>query len=285
MQEGTFWMTDLWRAVGGLREDLLYAGDFDLWRRMSEHVEFVSVDNVLAVHRRHHAQLTNSLDRYLAELDVALGDAGLKVRDEAWAEFVDSGWQRVLAEEKGYLGTLARYNIATRRWDFLSTPVLPRSATVLKEVLTPGGSLKSLPLLPRNGFGAYEGPYDQWNLPSYVRWANASRCSFELPEPVEGHLELFLVCRNLPRPMSAHFVSERGEQSASVVIPGTTDPRDFLVQTSMVLEGPAQRLELVMAGGEPRETWILFVNGWVTMKKSLSATELPGILQRLVRRL
>jgi hypothetical protein len=58
-QEGCFWRRGLWEAVGGridTRWDL--AGDFDLWTRMAEHADLVTVRTVLGGNRQHAEQRT-----------------------------------------------------------------------------------------------------------------------------------------------------------------------------------------------------------------------------------
>jgi hypothetical protein len=53
-QESTFWRRSLWEAEGGgLRIDLKYAMDFDLWTRFARHVPLVTVPTVMAGFRRH----------------------------------------------------------------------------------------------------------------------------------------------------------------------------------------------------------------------------------------
>ena len=58
-QESCFWRRSLWQKVGGIdcRYDL--AGDFDLWARMAEHAELVTVSTVLGGNRRHAEQRSN----------------------------------------------------------------------------------------------------------------------------------------------------------------------------------------------------------------------------------
>lgn len=53
MQQATFWNRDLWDKTGPLREDLHFAMDLDLWRRMFDIVRPVTTDRVLACYRLH----------------------------------------------------------------------------------------------------------------------------------------------------------------------------------------------------------------------------------------
>jgi glycosyltransferase involved in cell wall biosynthesis len=263
MQEGVFWRSELWARVSGLRPELRLAGDFDLWRRMSKHSEFVAIDNVLAVHRRHPGQLTHNLDPYLAEIDASLGDRGVGDRDTAWNEFDRSPWKQTLAEQKGYVGTLATYDYTERAWSFTTRSVIPRSVAVVDHVISPGLRKVALPLVPRGGFGKFEGPYDQWGLPWPVAWATSPACTLEIPAEVRGQVDLYIVCRNHPSPIEARLSSEDGEQSAAIEIPVTGTHKDFLLTARIETRGRTKRFLLHMRGGEPRNTWILFVNGWV----------------------
>lgn len=48
-QPSCFWRRRLWNAVGGVREHLHLAMDYDLWLRFAEHERLFSVDEVLSV--------------------------------------------------------------------------------------------------------------------------------------------------------------------------------------------------------------------------------------------
>ena len=69
-QEGSFWTSHLWRQCGGLNwAEFRLAGDWDLWRRMALHAPLVTLDTVLAYHRRHENQLSKAVVRYNREMD------------------------------------------------------------------------------------------------------------------------------------------------------------------------------------------------------------------------
>jgi glycosyltransferase involved in cell wall biosynthesis len=55
-QESCFWRRWLWEKAGGIRTQWDLAGDFDLWVRMAEHADLVTVCTVLAGSRQHIAQ-------------------------------------------------------------------------------------------------------------------------------------------------------------------------------------------------------------------------------------
>jgi glycosyltransferase involved in cell wall biosynthesis len=46
-QESCFWRRGLWEKAGGLRVDLQYAADFELWTRFAQHAELYSVSTLL----------------------------------------------------------------------------------------------------------------------------------------------------------------------------------------------------------------------------------------------
>lgn len=46
-QESTFWRRSLWERTGGLRTDLLYAADFELWTRFAEYADLHAVSTLL----------------------------------------------------------------------------------------------------------------------------------------------------------------------------------------------------------------------------------------------
>jgi glycosyltransferase involved in cell wall biosynthesis len=47
-QPSSFWSCDLWRRAGGLREDLHFAMDYDLWTRFAERATLHMIDDVLS---------------------------------------------------------------------------------------------------------------------------------------------------------------------------------------------------------------------------------------------
>jgi glycosyltransferase involved in cell wall biosynthesis len=46
-QESCFWRRTLWEKVGGLRAELQYAADFDLWTRFAQHADLHAVSTLL----------------------------------------------------------------------------------------------------------------------------------------------------------------------------------------------------------------------------------------------
>jgi glycosyltransferase involved in cell wall biosynthesis len=68
-QESTFWKRSLWeRAGGGIRADLEYAGDLDLWIRFFRIAPLYRLDAFLGGYRKHGNQKVELFkDRYIAE--------------------------------------------------------------------------------------------------------------------------------------------------------------------------------------------------------------------------
>ncbi len=101
MQEGTYWTPALWQKCGGLDGSLKLAGDWDLWRRIAEHADWLGVKVVLAYHRRHSLQLSNDLDKYWAEVDRVTAACGLDncspnlgaIGNQAWIDIDTNRWE------------------------------------------------------------------------------------------------------------------------------------------------------------------------------------------------
>ena len=111
-QETTFWRRALWnRAGGGLKTDLQYAGDIELWARFFRHAPLYTVDTLLGGFRKYGNQKTALfMDRYLAEAEAVLDEelrlfkagthpdllpaaAPLVIDQRKLRAFIDSAWQ------------------------------------------------------------------------------------------------------------------------------------------------------------------------------------------------
>lgn len=73
-QEGSFWLQELYEAVGGIDSSFKLAGDFDLWRRFASRCELLAVDKPLASFRSHQMQLSKQIDQYRLEVDNSIAD-------------------------------------------------------------------------------------------------------------------------------------------------------------------------------------------------------------------
>ncbi|MEO6610492.1 MAG: glycosyltransferase [Aestuariivirga sp.] len=130
-QEGTFWRSELWEKVEGLNPTLRLAGDFDLWRRFSQHAEYHTLDTITAIHRTRAGQLSSDMKRYYVEVDRIM--ATLQESDE-----------KPPAE-----GTFFKYQLGQENW---------------KRHTSPARTWR-----PIRGMGAFEGPYLELGITS-GRW-------------------------------------------------------------------------------------------------------------------
>jgi glycosyltransferase involved in cell wall biosynthesis len=78
-----FWRRRLWDVVGGLREDLHYAMDYDLWLRFAERTSLHRIDDVLS------AAIRDS------------GGKSFEHRDRAWAEVIRCAYEFAGRESMG----------------------------------------------------------------------------------------------------------------------------------------------------------------------------------------
>ena len=165
MQEGTFWKAELWLKAGGLRSDLRLAGDFDLWRRFAAETSYVSVDTILAGHRRHSGQLSENPTAYFAELDASM-EPHSEERSREWERF--QRWRERSASDRdqSFLGT--RLSCETGRWE-LEQRSLPAlfNTTIYVSV---DGAHRSLAAQYVSGFSAETAAYPHINLPLGSRW-------------------------------------------------------------------------------------------------------------------
>lgn len=68
-QEGVFWRKRVWDLAGGINQELRLAGDWDLWRRMAMHADFVQLPYPTGAFRRHKGQLTENMSAYFQEME------------------------------------------------------------------------------------------------------------------------------------------------------------------------------------------------------------------------
>jgi glycosyltransferase involved in cell wall biosynthesis len=94
-QDSTFWRRRLWEAAGGINIDLKLIGDYDIWRRFSEHADLVSVDATLSSFRERAGQLSERLSTYHAEMDEHLTE-----QEKATCDRVASEYQACRTEQQ-----------------------------------------------------------------------------------------------------------------------------------------------------------------------------------------
>lgn len=76
-QDSVFWKSGLWEKSGGLRGDLRYAGDYDLWIRFAAHAPLWSLNRAVSVFRKRPGQLSEDMTSYRAEQQRISSEAGL----------------------------------------------------------------------------------------------------------------------------------------------------------------------------------------------------------------
>lgn len=131
-QDGVFWRRRAYCAVGGIHRDMMLAGDFDLWLRLSTHSRFVRRPQHVSCFRVRPGQLSTRMDQYRREMERSKADflAGTpSFRQAVWA------WQWT------FLWTRRKFASKWRRErlffpiDFSNLPppacTIPEGATVL----------------------------------------------------------------------------------------------------------------------------------------------------------
>lgn len=96
-QEGTFWKKKVWDHVNGVNQTLKLAGDWDLWRRMAKHADFVQLPEPTGAFRRHKGQLTENSSAYFREIE---------------AIYPQKKRQMLLKNHVGRLAQLTSYQVA-----------------------------------------------------------------------------------------------------------------------------------------------------------------------------
>ena len=165
MQEGTFWKAELWLKTGGVRPTFRLAGDFDLWRRFAAESSYVSVDTILAAHRRHSGQLSENPGLYYAEIDASM-EAYLEERDQVWERYQRWRARSASDREQCFLGTSLSWE--TGRWE-----MEPRSLPALFNTticVSANGVQRSLPAQYVSGFLPESDQFPHVNVPLGARW-------------------------------------------------------------------------------------------------------------------
>lgn len=121
-QEGTFFRHSLWTLAGGISQDFQLAGDWDLWRRFAAHAELIKLRCVLAVHRRHSAQLSASMSSYYNEVDSAAQTDALspELNENAWLSIYDvnlGSWGRYVVSSKDLRHEATTCTYVQSKWE------------------------------------------------------------------------------------------------------------------------------------------------------------------------
>jgi len=120
MQEGTFWRGDLWLKAGGIDRNFQLAGDWDLWRRFSQHTPLYALSFPLGRFTRRDGQKSQDMKAYYREVDAA--SPLPEVTDSAFYELTRCPWKkdwtiktRKLSRTKRLIAPLRRIRVFPRK--------------------------------------------------------------------------------------------------------------------------------------------------------------------------
>jgi len=66
-QDSVFWISELWKKTGSISPTLKYAGDYELWIKMSNSEKLWSVNSVFSFFRKRQGQLSKDVTSYRKE--------------------------------------------------------------------------------------------------------------------------------------------------------------------------------------------------------------------------
>jgi hypothetical protein len=131
-QEGMFWRSSLWQAVGGLNGAMRLAGDFDLWRRFAQHADLVMTDALLGVFRFREGQLSASIEKYQKEIDGVLSAEEMALRSEM-AEAFRAATTPEAVREAGFVCRVANNVVSAGGWHLVELQDRPALQKQLAE--------------------------------------------------------------------------------------------------------------------------------------------------------
>ena len=241
MQEGTFWRSDLWDAVGGLDEQFRLAGDWDLWRRFAAHAALYTIDTLIGFHRRRPGQLSSEMDKYYAEVDAAYVMADMPSVDDP-----DVG--------------MIRFDVDKLAWR-LYTNYGRRLGVPLRQDAK-GDREATVRVTPLTGVRRIEGPYPEGGLPAGMRWVDDTHLTAEVLVPSAGRWTMTLRARNW-RPRLRLQIARGAAVCYDDVLSAGEDHAESEVETSVWLEAGRNQLTIDASGevGEPG-TWLFILLDW-----------------------
>jgi hypothetical protein len=257
MQEGTFWRAELWKESGGFRTSLRQAGDWDLWRRFAEQTPYITVDVVLAAHRRRGAQLTADKGAYYREVDdvVARELANLhRTELERFREAEDNG-------ERRFYGKLLRFHAdagdgGRGQWRVEERPyeMLPKSPIAV----TNGFTTAMIGAEFESGFGTACGSDVALNLLPGFRVSKGANGSLRFHARREGLHRVFLRCRNFDPGVSLRLTNET-RTIFHAELPVTGHGREFLAIAESVFHAGPNVIATAITGTDPQKVPILIL--------------------------
>ncbi|MDB5689545.1 MAG: hypothetical protein JWL91_1421 [Sphingomonas bacterium] len=279
MQEGSFWCADIWRKAGGLDTRFRLAGDWDLWRRMAAHADYVSVDSLLGFHRRRPGQLSEQMELYYSEVDGALDREGAALPDvlapaddgageSAPAAPMREAYGRVAREHEAmrrdpprfrashHSATAVRYNLDSRRWDRMSGFGAVSDAPLL---ITEAGASEGSTVLLKEGFRATEGPYPEHGLHTAIRWMIAPTASGMATVARHGRYRVIVRCRSWIQGQRVTILAD-GRPFGQLAITPHEHDRDLELSVEGELVAGLHHLELVIDQPSPAELYLLVID-------------------------
>ena len=263
MQEGTFWTSALWDKVGGLDETFRLAGDWDLWRRMAHHASLTTVDALLGFHRRRPGQLSESLDRYYAEID-RLPEEKAK-GTFTLASPAEFGRRQKLS--------VVQYRPERKTWAFGADLGSPMLAPLIH---TAGIAYPTIPLEVVAGASASIGPNQEFHLPTAAIWMNQRRLFLSAMVPAAAQYTLVIECRNW-YPDNRLTILMEGETVFDEVIGTSAHRRNLVLRVPLQLpKGRAFfEIESDRTPKDPQGHFLLVVNSYLEIASVPDPAALP----------
>lgn len=145
-QESSFFTRALWECVGGLKfNDYPYAADFDLWLRMCEHSDIISLPYLIGGFRIHSQQRSHQYARYCLEAENSrkplLPDPLFVFRNDLKKDLSEPGSLHILARSDNFSQELPN---AAKLFTSISPRSLQRQQDSIANWIANGFSVVSL---------------------------------------------------------------------------------------------------------------------------------------------
>jgi hypothetical protein len=245
-QEGTFWSDWLWKAVGQrLNADLRFAGDFELWTRMAQHADLITVLAPLGAFRRRQGQLSSAMDKYMEEVGrvqdaIGVARSGTVVNQEARVAYCD--WPGGNWLMKG----IATEQIEMRVWtdgthiQFLDFAGLSSSSSHLVQ----GACGRVACSIPDAGELELEGPFPNAGLSEPFYWLTGHETRLFLWPVEPGWHQVHLRMANLHLEQTVTVTGAGLRQECSVSV---SHPLGDGFNIALVMDIPTDGYELKLA--------------------------------------
>ncbi|MEO8593447.1 MAG: glycosyltransferase [Candidatus Solibacter sp.] len=250
MQEGTFWRATLWQKSGGFRTSFRQAGDWDLWRRFARESPLVTIETVLAAHRRRDAQLTADMSTYYREVDETIAAEGAELQAAEWKSYGE--WASGAGEDgdERYYGSVLQFKKAAARagsghWIARLAPYRTSLRTSL--AVTNGFTRIMLAAEFGEGFGPSCDADQELNLLAGYRVTQGAVCRLSFEAKGEGLHRIFLRCRVFDRGVHIELADAR-RTILRAQPPVTAHDRDCVMMAESVFAPGRNAIELHVTG-------------------------------------